>query len=523
MEVLKQREQRSCSHVPLTIVAPGVVVNGNWQLVEDGDYGLANERDEGLVFDRQKQTQRERPFPSRLDDLVDVSGLGLSQAAVNEVTICTEKMLMKGEAPIHQEMYYNYVDEDLWCSTASGDSIGCLEITRRGLQDAIEATRMDPRWRIEAYRRRLEHAEIADQVINMPDGQMLKFSPTADSVIRGDLDFGIGYSRDEKPIMMRLWKRAGNEFACTYISLNGDNRDGLVAGLATLNQAPPESMGSEDWLRKCWYFPANIDVAGIIVDAYDQSMQEKFDGKWSYGIKRDEASEVSALDLVIRWPDLLDEHMTKMAKAKTAGEREKLRYDYIAVIRDRHRGNLDIDMETAGDMARANNEEFPGYCETIEVQTNAEALQQMGFSREKKFMHCPYCGRRVYGDPCMPPPCPNPGCSSNWPESSGSASEDAASIREIYEISDGRSEFDQKTKTKNQKVSSDKNPAKSPDELEVEQILDRKCRVERGGLFNGIKALVDENTGEVLAVGFRAKELEYLRQDHETIWLKKVA
>ncbi|MCL1839562.1 hypothetical protein FWF89_00980 [Candidatus Saccharibacteria bacterium] len=324
----------------------------------------------------------------------------------DELTDCAERI----RAPLDHQMFFDLEDGDLQCNTADGGA-GLLEIAEGSLRVAIEATKMDPRWAVEALRRRIEYDEIK-QVLEMPDGQMLVLSPTPDAVIDGNWDLGIGYNTTKKSIMVRLWKRAGNEFACRYVSLNGGNKDGLVSGLAQLEQDPPDDMGSEEWLRGRWHFPANVDVAGAMIKAYDQNMQQKFGGKWHYGMEK--VSEAAALTLVSRWLDLLNEHMKKLKKATTPREKETLRYNYAAAIEARRAGNFDIGMEMAGHLARAEGLDFSGYCETIEVETNEEALQELGLER-LKWMTCPYCGTGVYGDPCSPGICPRCGSAPGRP------------------------------------------------------------------------------------------------------------
>jgi hypothetical protein len=433
-----------------------------------------------------------------------------SPAEFDELTDCAERI----RAPLDHQLYFDLRDGDLCCNTADGGS-GLMQIAETALRVAIEATKRDPRWAVEALRRRIEYDEL-QQVINMPDGQMLILSPTPDAVIEGDWDFGIGYNLAKKSIMLRLWKRTGDEFACRYISLNGGNKSGLAAGLEKLDQVPPDDMSSENWLRGRWHFPATVDVASTMVAAYDKNMQAKFGGDWHYGMEA--MSEAAALTLVSRWPDLLEEHMSRLARATAAAEKEMIRYDYAAAVEARRAGDFDIDMETAGDMARASGEDFAGYCETIEVQTNQEALRELGLEG-KKWMRCPYCGGRVYGDPCSPGICPHCGSAPGVP-AANLAKEKVSSVdekkqkevRNVSPVSDQKLEKIEKVKKVEAK--------KTAEDLAIEAMLERKWRVVRSGLLNGSEALVDERTGELIAVGIEAKRVEYLRQEQEMMWLK---
>jgi rubrerythrin len=430
-----------------------------------------------------------------------------SPAEFDELTDCAERI----RAPLDHQLYFDLSGGDLYCNTAS-DGSGLMEIAETSLRVAIEATKIDPRWAVEALRRRIEYEEL-QQVIGMPDGQMLVLSPTPDAVIDGDYDLGVGYNITKKSIMLRLWKRSGDEFACRYISLNGGNKDGLVAGITELDQALPDGMGSEDWLRGRWQFSADLDVAGTMIAAYDNSMHQKFGGNWHYGMEA--ISEASALTLVSRWPDLLQEHMARLSAATTPAEKEILRYNYAAAIEARRAGDFDIDMDAAGDIARANGEDFAGYCETISVQTNQEALNELGLNH-KKWMRCPYCGGSVFGDPCSPGICPHCGSVPGSP---------TPGIGKKDESTDGQSAEDKPSTVHalfapDQEITKETKPEKTPDDLAIEALLERNWRVVRSGLLYGIEALVDDDTGELIAVGVKAKNLEYLRQERDRVWFK---
>ncbi|MDR3298247.1 MAG: hypothetical protein LBT19_02695 [Candidatus Nomurabacteria bacterium] len=432
-----------------------------------------------------------------------------SPAEFDELTDCAERI----RAPLDHQLYFNLEDGDLLCNTAS-DGNGLKSISETALKVAIEATKSDPRWAIEALRRRIEYDEIS-KVLDMPDGQMLVLSPTPDAVIEGEWDLGVGYNLTKKSIMMRLWKRAGDEFACRYISLNGGHKDGLIVGIETLGQSHPDSNSSEDWLRGRWHFPPEVDVAGEIIAAYDTYLGDKFGGDWNYGMET--ISEASALALVSRWPDLLEEHMMNLEKAISPAAKELLRYNYAAAIEARRAGDFDISMDTAGDVARSNGEDFSGYCETIEVQTNMEAMQELGLDR-KKWLRCPYCGGSVFGDPCSPGTCPHCGSSPGQPAEKTIKSVKDYSSEKSHKKQDSPKKESSKAKSDTKKDQSQ--TEKTPDDLAIEAMLDCKWRIVRSGLLNGIEAIVDENNGEIIAVGLKAKKLEYIRQEKETIWLK---
>lgn len=435
-------------------------------------------------------------------------------AEFDELTDCAERI----RAPLDHQLYFDFKNGDLHCNTASNGE-GLKAIAETALQVAIAATKNDPRWVIEALRRRIEYDEIT-QVINMPDGQLLILSPTPDAVIESCKDIGVGYNLTKKSIMLRLWKRVGDEFACRYVSLNGGHKAGLAAGLEALDQPQPTTNSSEDWLRGRWHFPANIDVASEMIAAYDAYLQNKFGGDWSYGMEA--LTESAALTIVSEWPDLLVEHMTKLQTATTPAEKEALRYNYAAAIEARRAGDLGISMDAAGDAAHMNGEDFSGYCETIDIQTNNEAMQELGLAR-KKWMHCPYCGGSVFGDPCSPGICPHCDSAPGRPTKDLNANRKKIFTKTKPETAATTPETTtqnfikfQATKTE---VKSSKNIQKSADDL---ALLKHKWRVVRNGLLNGIEALVDEENDEVIAVGFKAKNLEYLRQEQETTWFKIV-
>lgn len=442
-----------------------------------------------------------------------------SPAEFDELTDCAERI----RAPLDHQLYFDLKDGDLCCNTAS-DGEGLKSIAETALRVAIEATKSDPRWAVEALRRRIEYDEIS-QVLDMPDGQMLVLSPTPDAAIEGDYDVGVGYNLTKKSIMMRLWKRSEDEFACRYISLNGGHKDGLAAGLEALDQQLPDSNTSEDWLRGRWQFPADVDVAGEMIAVYDAYLQDKFGGDWSYGMET--ISEASALALVSKWPDLLEEHMMQLQHANTPAEKETLRYNYAAAIEARRAGDFDIGMSSAGDVARANGEDLSGYCETIDVQTNTQAMRELGLER-KKWMRCPYCGGSVFGDPCSPGTCPNCGSAPGKPAKNvaKSASQNFTKLEAESTNRTGTNSSEatpqnfikfERSKTE---VEAPEKTQKSPDDLAIEAMLERKWRVVRSGMLNGIEALVDEQSGDIIAVGVKAKKLEYIRQAEEMVWLK---
>lgn len=436
-----------------------------------------------------------------------------SPVEFDELTDCAERI----RAPLDHQLYFDLEDGDLCCNTAS-DGQGLKAISETALQVAIEATRQDPRWAVEALRRRIEYDEIT-HVLAMPDGQMLVLSPTPDSAIEGNYDIGVGYNLTKKSIMMRLWKRAGDEFACRYISLNGGHKDGLIAGIESLGQQPPDDNSSEEWLRGRWQFPADVDVAGEMIAAYDMYLQQKFGGEWNYGMEA--ISEASALQLVSKWPDLLNEHMAKLVHAKTPADKEILRYNYAAAIEARRAGDFDISMESAGEAARGAGEDFSGYCETVDVQTNIEAMAEIGLDH-KKWMRCPYCGGSVFGDPCSPGVCPHCGSAPGKPavKSKKSKSKDKEST-DPDEKSNKKSKEKSKPDSKDIKTVTPEKQ-RTADDLAIEALLERRWRVVRSGLLNGVEAVVDDTTGDVIAIGVKAKKLEYMRQEQEITWLKVV-
>lgn len=311
---------------------------------------------------------------------------------VDELTYASEALA----APMDNPFEYELREGELWYK---GRTI--RSHLEEGIVAAENIAAQYSQFRVELLRRHIELQEYEAQVAlacaaeGEPD-LLIVISPIPDAVVSG-VELG-AYDVDRLKALVRIYVRTDVGITARSMSLDGSDLEGFRAIASRFNQTIPDGASSEDILQMRligWADELEDEPSVVVRREYDRQLAIQYGGEWYAG--RQDDTVLNALEFITAQEDLVLEHMNAVTVAKRSrlsSALKQLRYDFVEALSRRLRGDPELSMSEAGDIARAAGIEHKTDCPDGDgLGKMSGMIEQMGFGiRTITSRFCPICG-----------------------------------------------------------------------------------------------------------------------------------
>jgi hypothetical protein len=321
-------------------------------------------------------------------------------------TMCAEVL----DGRINTDITLTFDGQELYDNSDPPRAMG--KIFGDAITDAERLMASSPKLgRIELPRRLIEkeeYQEMIDMMLGKLPNTMIVESDQPHALKDETENIG-GYNVHRRQTFQRIITRESpNTIRIRSGSLDRSDRDGLEAIYHHLDTDPQKG----ELLGQRIHRNLNADEQDVLQEeltgVYDATLSSKYNVKFVAG--RSDLERANTYDFVRKQGDLIDAFTRASSQIDlNESQKENLLYQLSAAMTARWEGKADtkyaqdplLEMHYAAEEARAGNRSFSGCGLTLNSDSENN-LSDAGYGNKIEEMHCPFCRKKQFGDPCSP-------------------------------------------------------------------------------------------------------------------------